>query len=286
MLPEEQILKPHVVYANNEPLPPKTWLVAWGGLAILLLIMAVAAGLALSEMGLTGHFPYIVSTLCSTYVIVKLGRYILLVLTGDFAAIREIELHAETSQNKTEKQAEILAKQMDNQAAIEAQKEANRHVEAMQNIASELGAKVKELERNHTELRRGLVQYSTQLQRANSVQVTGNDGWTLGEPVMEPDQRAAFDWVCTLYGEDGLPHPKKVVVSKGGFLMGKMPWNADEEWPPGATTILVDGENGWRPILSKAANSANYKLNVNDYATIQEVHNCLGVVRAEGWAGR
>ena len=281
MLPEEAVLRPHVTLASNDPLPVQIWLVAFGMLAFLFAVTTVAAAGMLIELGASGLWPWMLNLVLSTYTIVKLGAHFMPFLSGDRSSVQEIESNTEVAMQKTEKQADILARQLAN----EAQKELHRHTEEMQRIASETSAKLRALTDDVTDLRRGLVQYSTQLQRQEVAQLTDNGGWALGQRTMEPDQAAAFEWATSLYGADGKPDGKKVIVGRGGFLMGRMPWNG-EGWPAGATTILTEGVNGWTPIIAKNATSANYKLNVNDYPTIQEVQNCLGVMRTEGWVGR
>lgn len=267
--------RPYVVMANNDPVSPRHWLIAWVGVAVIWVAMfAFLYGILTSAQIDTG-WAWPVALGLSVYGLVKVLQWVLPALTGDLPAVREIERTADADIHRVDREAAVWSQRLGN----EREAEEHRHVEEMARISAGLQAQVDSLRAELSDVRRGLVQYSNQLQMS-----PGAGQWAEAVPDVGVDEKQALAWALTLYGDDGLPDPGKVVPDKG-HLQVRAPWNSEEDWQPGATSLLVDGPNGFEPLLVKAGNSHNYKLALADYPTVQDVHNAYGRVRAEGWVG-
>lgn len=265
----------YVVMANNEPVSPRHWLIAWVGVAVIWVAMFAFLYGILTSASVAVSWAWPVALGLSIFGLVRVLQWVLPALTGDLPAVREIERTADADMHRVDREAAVWGQRLDN----EREAEGHRHAEEMARISAGLQAQVDSLRGEIVDLRRGLVQYSNQLQVAPAL-----GQWVESVPEMGQDEQQALSWALSLYGEDGLPDPKKVVPGKG-HIQVKVPWNSVEDWQPGATSLLVDGPNGFAPLLVKAGSSHNYKLALADYPTVQDVHNAYGTVRAEGWVG-
>lgn len=269
----------YVVAADNAPVSPRHWLIAWAALVLIWVAMFAFLFGVLTSANVSTGWAWPLALGISIFGFIRVIQWVLPALTGDLPAVREIERTAETTMHRTNKEAEVWGKRLGNEAAAES----NRHAEEMARISAQLQEQVRSLSQDVDDLRRGLVQYSGQVQRL-AAPADSLGAWVAAPAALSVDEEQALAWALSLYGDDGKPDPKKVVPGKG-HIQVKVPWNSVEGWQPGATSLLVDGPNGFQPVLVKAGSSHNYKLNVAGYPTVQEVQNALGKVVAEGWVG-
>ena len=254
-----------IVAATNEPMEIRVWLVVWGAL------LALGAGLyvflykVLLNARLSFDWAWPLALGLSIVGFVQIVKWVLPALTGDATAQREIDSQGKTYRQKSNNETSIWRQQLGNEAASGK----HRHDEEMLRI--ELQAQYEKLSGEVSDIRRGLVQMSSQAQRQ------------FAAPSLDADHRMAHDWALALYA-DGKPDPGK--VHPGGQLRTKAPWNAGiEGWTSEATEVLTEGTKKFFPVLIPAGNSPGYKLNLDRYPTAQEVIHAFGGIVAEGWAG-
>lgn len=116
--------RPHVVQATNDALPPHAWIVA----TVIVVAIPTVTAIVLLVLGAPGWLSLIV-----WLALVSVAVYwTLQLMSGDWAAMREIRQSNQTERHRIEK----VSRAVDNHYTLEMAKEANRHEEEMARIAT------------------------------------------------------------------------------------------------------------------------------------------------------
>ena len=198
---------------------------------------------------------------------VLVGRYALLIVNGEYSAVREIDQHEKTERTRVHEQADVARGMI----GLETLREENRHTEAVMVDETERLriSTAQDFERVHHRI---AMLEEISLRGGQPIQPTAAPSFVTARE--RPAVAAARRWSENLYGVDGAPNPDR--VHGRGALKRGVPWAKKggdwngQTWSATAEHILTTEQAGLPPLIIPIMADGSvrgYALNIADYPT-------------------
>ena len=197
------------------------------------------------------------------------GRYVLLIVNGEYSAVREIDQTERTERQRIMSAENVASNVID----LEVTREQNRHIEAVMDQETErlrisTDARMHQIGHRIAQLEDGLNAVISRRTNPDSTPVTFVPSRS------RPALQAARMFAESLYGSDGLIDPD--VAHGSGALKRSVPWKArggewnQEPWGNDAQLLLTNEYDNNPPLISPIMSGGSVRgwaINIDVYPT-------------------
>ena len=228
--------------------------------AILVVAGCVVAVVALQQVGI----PWWGTSIVAVALFFWLGKWVLVVLNGDYIATRRIDAAANVERDAIDAQVEV----------------ANRHYDTLQmEIQSNQSIAELRIQLEDVRLRQDRT-IADMHAAANKLLAAAQQPTMPAEKYVPAQTSHSFitiqDWLLSMYGEDG-----QADVHPNGQFKGSVPWSKNGSWTMDEKRLVTEGQRGNAPlVVSVEADGRHVGWAINgQYRTLNQAVDWLRQVQ-------